>query len=268
MLAMSSLQTIVDLDRYPIDQLDLPAGETLIRRCRQMLAETGACQLHGFVQPGATAQLVAEADGLRSSAHRTDDTHNVYFETIDESLPDTDVQRRLQRSAKLTIGYDRIPADSPLRRLYTTDAMTEFIGRALDIDELYRDADSSGALSFAIFERGDELGWHFDRSEFAVTLMLQPSAAGGAYEYVKDLRTADDENRGAVGEVLDGERDSVVTLHNPPGTLSLFRGRYSLHRVTPNDDDTPRINAVLAYARTADHQLNAVTRELFYGTAA
>jgi hypothetical protein len=268
MAIMNSLPTIVDLDRYPIDQLDRPAGEALVRRCRQMLAETGACQLHGFVRPAATAQLVAEADGLRASAHRTDDTHNIYFETIDESLPASDVRRRLQRSAKFTVGYDRIPVDSPLRALYTTGAMTDFVGQALGIDELYRDADSAGALSFAIFERGDELGWHFDRSEFAVTLMLQPSPAGGAYEYVKDLRTPTDENRDAVAHVLDGARDSVVTLHNRPGTLSLFRGRYSLHRVTPNEDETPRINAVLAYARTPDHRLNDVTRELFYGTTA
>jgi len=265
---MTSLQTIVDLDRYPIDRLDLPEGEALVGRCREMLDQAGACQLHGFVRADAVAQLVAEADGLRSSSHRTDDTHNVYFETIDGSVPAHDVRRRMQRSAKFTVGYDRIPSDSPLRLLYATDDLTAFVARALGIDELYRDADSAGALSFAIFERGDELGWHFDRSEFAVTLMLQPSAAGGAYQYVKDLRTADDENRDGVSDVLDGDQAPVVTLHNEPGTLSLFRGRYSMHRVTPNESDAARINAVLAYARTPDHQLNAVTRELFYGTPA
>jgi hypothetical protein len=257
---------IVDLDRYPIDRLGLPEGEVLIGRCREMLAQTGACQLPGFVRSEVVAQLIAEADGLRSSSHRTDDTHNVYFEPINDLLPADDVQHRLQRSAKFTVGYDRIPADSPLRLLYGTDEMTAFVGRALGIDELYRDADSAGALSFAIFERGDELGWHFDRSEFAVTLMLQPSPAGGTYEYVKELRSVDDENRDAVSDILDGDRTSVVSLHNHPGTLSLFRGRYSMHRVTPNESGTPRINAVLAYARNRDHRLNAVTRELFYGS--
>jgi hypothetical protein len=265
---MNSLGTIVDLDRYPIDQLDLPQGQALIDRCREMLTQTGACQLRGFVRPEALAQLVGEADGLRPSAHRTDDTHNVYFEAIDDTLPADDVLRRLQRSAKFTVGYHRIPEDSPLRALYETEEMTTLVARALDIDELYRDADSAAALSFAIFERGDELGWHFDRSEFAVTLMLQPSSAGGAYEYVKDLRSVGDDNRDAVSEVLDGDHTSVVRLHNEPGTLSLFRGRYSMHRVTPNESDRPRINAVLAYARIPDHRMNTVTRELFYGSPA
>ena len=102
---MSSLRTIVDLDRYPIDRLDRPEGEALVGRCREMLAQSGACQLHGFVRAEAVAQLVAEADGLRPSGHRTDDTHNVYFEPVDDASPAGDVQRRLQRSAKFTVGY-------------------------------------------------------------------------------------------------------------------------------------------------------------------
>ena len=265
--AMTALDAIIDLDRYPLDRLDESQGREMVQRCRAMLAQRGACQLHGFVRPDAVAQLAAEAEALRESSHRTDDTHNVYFEPIDETLDAGDVRRRLQRSAKLTVGYNRIAKHSALRTLYEADQTTAFVARALEVEELHRDADPAGALSYAIFERGDELGWHFDRSEFAITLMLAPSPVGGRYEYVKDLRTVEDENREGVGAVLDGD-GSVVTLENRPGTLSLFRGRYSLHRVTPNESDTPRINAVLAYSRTPDHRLNDVTRELFYGTAA
>jgi hypothetical protein len=264
-----TLDAVVDLDRYPIDRLDSPSGEELIARCRDLLRTRGACQLHGFIRPEAVARLVAEADDLRACAHRTDDTHNAYFEPTDGSLPVGDPRRLLQRSAKLTIGYDLIGADSPLRRCYETDAMTAFIRAALGAEVLYRDTDPSGALSFAIFERGDELGWHFDRSEFAVTLMLAPARAGGAYEYVQNLRSETDENFNGVREVLEGRgASSVVALRNEPGTLSLFRGRYSLHRVTPNAAASPRVNAVLAYAQTPGHTLNALTRELFYGTAA
>jgi hypothetical protein len=45
----------------------------------------------------------------------------------------------------------------------------------------------------------------------------------------------------------------------------LFRGRYSLHRVTPVVGSRARINAVLASASVPDHQLEPLTRELFYG---
>ncbi len=264
-----TLDAVVDLDHYPIDRLDGRAGAELVAACRNMLQTGGACQLPGFMRPQAVARLVTEADGLRPRAHRTDDTHNAYFEPTDVLLAADDARRQLQRSAKLTIGYDLIGSDSPLRRCYETDEMTRFVQAVLGAEVLYRDADPSGALSLAIFERGDELGWHFDRSEFAVTLMLAPARAGGSYEYVRNLRSETDENLDGVRAVLEGRApSSVVALRNEPGTLSLFRGRYSLHRVTPNASDSPRVNAVLAYAQTSGHTLNAVTRKLFYGTAA
>ena len=38
---------------------------------------------------------------------------------------------------------------------------------------------------------GKELNWHFDNSEFAITLLLQAPEAGGVFEYVRDLRDAE-----------------------------------------------------------------------------
>jgi hypothetical protein len=264
-----ALGAVVDLRRYPIDRPDSPEYAQLRERCREQLTAAGACQLHGFMRAQAVQRLVGEAEALRPHAHRTDDTHNAYFEPSDAALSADDARALPQRSAKLTIGYDRIAVDSPLRRLYEADALTGFIRDALGAPALYRDADSSGALSLAIFERADELGWHFDRSEFAVTLMLAPARDGGDYEYVQNLRSEADENLDGVQAVLQGRAPgSVVSLGSEPGTLSLFRGRFSLHRVTPNRAGAPRINAVLAYAQTPGHVLNAVTRELFYGAPA
>ena len=53
---------------------------------------------------------------------------------------------------------------------------------------------------------GKELNWHFDNSEFAITLLLQAPEAGGVFEYVRDLRDAEagDMNFAGVAELLDG----------------------------------------------------------------
>lgn len=53
-----------------------------------------------------------------------------------------------------------------------------------------------------------ELGWHFDNSSFAITLLIQKPAAGGRFEYVENLRDADrgEMNYAGVTQVLDGER--------------------------------------------------------------
>ena len=83
------------------------------------------------------------------------------------------------------------------------------------------------------YEQGDELGWHFDGADFVVTLLLQASESGGVFEFAPMLRTADDRNDDGVRALLAGERDAIRTMSGEPGTLALFRGHWSPHRVTP-----------------------------------
>ena len=260
----ADIARILDLDRYPVDELTNPRRRSLVAFCRAALAFEGACQLPGFVREGAIDALVAEATSMAPQAFRTDDTHNVYFEQVDA---DDDVSSALQHSSKSAIGWDRIGADSPLRIAYEWDALTTFLGEALGLPELFRYADPQGAASLMVFEPGDELGWHFDRSPFAVTLMLQPAPRGGAFQYHHQLRGPDDERRADVAAALRDELAGRITLPNEPGTLSLFRGQYSMHRVTPVEGAQRRINAVLAYSVRPGDELNALTRELFYGRA-
>ena len=112
---------------------------------------------------------------------------------------------------------------------------------------------------------GDELGWHVDNADFVVTLMLQPSTSGGAFEYVPMLRRADDPSPDAVRALLTGDRTGVRELSPAPGTLALFCGRLSPHRVTPVCGPIPRINAGLSYASKPDAMLTPAARRIFFG---
>ena len=259
-----TLADVVDLSRYPIDEPDDPRRAALIEYCRAALAFEGACQLPGFVRPDAVALLVAEALGKRDLSYRTDDTHNVYFEKVAASDPN-DAGGMLEHSSKNAIAWDLIDENSPLRIAYESDVLTTFLGEALSMKDIHRYADPFGAASLMLFEPGDELGWHFDRSPFAVTVMLQPSRSGGEYQYHHHLRSESDENAADVLAALRDEQPGRITLPNDPGTLSMFRGKYSLHRVTPVSGEQVRINAVLAYSAAPGDKLNALTQELFYG---
>ena len=57
----------------------------------------------------------------------------------------------------------------------------------------------------------------------------------------------DHENFEGVKNVLSGRSELVKTLRLEPGDLQLFKGRYSLHRVTPLKGKTPRYVAILSY---------------------
>ena len=133
---------------------------------------------------------------------------------------------------------------------------------------LYRSADPLDALEIAVFGDGDELGWHFDNSEFSVTVMYAESEAGGHFDYCPRLRDERDENYAGVRKVLLGDPSGVVRLPSSPGTLAVFRGQHALHRVTPVSGPRPRINSVLTYGERPGMKLNRLTQELFYGRTA
>ncbi len=256
---------VVDLARYPIHDLQHPRGQRLIEQCRRELAAEGVCNLPDFLTPGAIAQMVTLADQLSDRAWCSDQTHTVYFEQVDDGVPDEHPRAHTVRSAKRGIAYDFIPADAPLRRLYESEDMTRFISAALGKDVLYRSADPLDALQMTAFHAGEELGWHFDRSEFSVTVMYQQPEHGGEFVYVPGLRSDEDPNYDGVQRVLQGEATDVKVLPSAPGTLALFHGHHALHRVTPVEGMRPRVNSVLTYGEVADMRLNDLTSQLFYG---
>ena len=93
---------------------------------------------------------------------------------------------------------------------------------------------------------GEARNWHFDRSEFTTTLLLQAPSNGREFEYLRDLRTDDDPNYDGVAALLNGQLETTI-CPQAAGTLNVFRGVNTAHRVTPVEGDTPRINAVLTY---------------------
>jgi alkylated DNA repair dioxygenase AlkB len=264
-VAQPAYADVVDLDSYPLHDPGSKQGRALIARCRQELTETGVCNLPGFIRPEAVARMVEIAGELAGKAWQSGQEHTVYFEPVNETVEPGDPRRRTVRSAKHGIAYDYIPASAPLRRLYETDDMTTFIAAALGKDRLYRSADPLDALQITAFEPGDELGWHFDRSEFSMTVMYQPADSGGEFVYVPRLRSDDSPNYDEVAAVLAGNQTRVRPMHNSPGTLAFFHGHNALHRVTPVTSSRPRINSVLTYGEVPDMRLNDLTSKLFYG---
>ena len=146
---------------------------------------------------------------------------------------------------KEVIAYDHIPAHHAVRELYESDELMTFVAGVLGQEKLYRYADPFGALNLAVMREGDQLGWHFDMTDFVVSLALQPSQAGGEFENAQKLRTATDENYGDVQSILSGNachRIRVEPMH--AGSLMIFNGRTSLHKVTPIEGHTLRIVAL------------------------
>jgi 2OG-Fe(II) oxygenase superfamily len=254
----------VDLERYPIDRLDTADGETLIARCRADMAAHRVSQLPGFLTSAAIEEILAVAERLSPLGWASESTHNVYFTPLAEAVAGSPASLA-QRSAKRAIAYDLLPDDLSLRVIYESAELTEFVRRVLGKPELYRSADPLDALEIAVFNPGEELGWHFDNSEFSVTIMLQMPEGGGEFQFVRSLRSDDDANDEGVLAVLQGDHRAVETLATAPGTLAVFHGNHALHRVTSVTGQRPRVNTVLTYGERPDMTLSPLTQKLFYG---
>lgn len=145
------------------------------------------------------------------------------------------------------VGYDLIPATSPLRMFYEWPPLTRLLATLLARGPLYPYADPFGALNLAVMGAGDQLQWHFDQTDFVVSLAIQTASSGGDFEVAPRIRSAEDEHYDEVSAVLSGDHSAVVTLPMTPGTLLVFEGRYSLHRVSPIDGPVLRHVGLLAY---------------------
>ncbi len=250
----------VDTKRHPI------ADPAFVERCRKCLERDGALVLEGFFSDEAVRRVVAESAPRREEAFFAGSTHNVYLTPPDSSLPSDHAFNRQVASSKGLIADDQIPASSPLRELYDSDEFRTFLCGVLGIGRLHPYADRLSSINVHFASEGQELGWHFDNSSFAVTMLVQAPEAGGVFEFVRDVRAADLGEMGfdRVAGVLDG-LEPVERLEIAPGDLVLFRGRDALHRVTPTEGAITRILVVFAYNSEPDVALSDSALDTFYG---
>ncbi|EJM22133.1 hypothetical protein PMI22_01713 [Pseudomonas sp. GM21] len=261
-----TLGDIIDLERYPITDRTNFAYLALVTQSQSLLGQEGVAIFPGFVRNPSVVAMADQTLALHSRMFHFRENHTVYFKPQDESVDPEHPLRRLMNTAKDTVAYADIPADHLIRQIYESDEVLSFIKDVLDLDALYRHADPLAALNLQGFTAGQELGWHFDRSDFSVTLSLQAASAGGDFEYVRMLRNENDDCYDAVRQFLDDPNtQQIEVLPQVPGTLTLFRGRYSLHRVTPVAGDRLRLNAVFAYVDQPNVEFSAYARQLFYG---
>ena len=254
---------LVDLRQYPIENIQSGNGQTLAQQCKRDFEETGLCMLPGFIKADALGQLAEEAESFKTDAYFCKSSHNAYLSS-DQATTGDDVLARQEETYVGSVPYDKISSDSLLNQLYLWDPLKDFIGHVLGKSSFHRFADPFGACSINVFVDGGEHGWHFDESEFTVTLMLQKPEQGGSFEYVPRIRGLENE-KSIVREVLDGNREKVIDLPFTAGTLLIFGGNQTLHRVTRVTGQRARLVPVLCYSEKPDVVNSESVRKLFWG---
>jgi hypothetical protein len=256
---------MVDLQRYPVLTPTAATYRATVEAARIELRQRGAAEITGFIAPDALPHLVADAESLAPRAHHSGGQGTAYLEFPDFSLPPEHPRLAFADYAVGAVAYDITPRSSLLRRLYEWDPMKDLIEAVLDRGPIYRYGDPFGALNLAVMGASEQLQWHFDQTDFVVSLAIQSAESGGDFEVVPRLRSADDEHYDDVAAVLAGDRARVETLAMTPGTLLVFEGRHSLHRVSPIAGSRLRHVGLLAYDTAPGTMGSALLRADRYG---
>lgn len=263
-----SISSIVDVDRYPLDRPGSPEWEALVGRCVNDLDERGMFELPGFLHPEVVARTRDTLlPRMATESFEVRRTHNVYFLTHVEGLdPDHPALRKIL-TANHTLCADQL-TDTALTDLYEWPEFRSFIAATVGLPELHLMADPLARVNVLSYRPGQALNWHFDRSEFTTTLLLQAAEEAGIFEYRRELRTETDPNYDGVGRLVSGDDPEVIRCAVEPGALNVFRGRNTAHRVTTVEGERERMIAVFSFYEKPGVMFTDEENLGFYGRTA
>ena len=241
------MHSIINSDPYPIGRENHPKTLQLIATAQSELASVGACHFPQFLRPSGLSACLKEAMALESQAHPSNNDYTPYYREPDDGYPAGHPRNSTVRFAVRYVSRKLIPNDSPLRMLFEGDDLLAFLRKLLPNESLYRFSDDRGSLNYTVMAQDDQLGWHFDGCELVASVLLRSAEFGGDFEYIPSARSDKDENFPYVESILSGDDKQRLSVNFQPGDMVLFRGRNSLHRVTPILGGTTRLMALMSF---------------------
>ncbi len=246
---MSDVNQIINLEKYPINDIGSLKYKELTNYTRKQLNEDGCCVLPNFIKIDSIQKMKDEVDRNLSKIYFTSDKHNPYFTKDDKTLHEEHPKRIFTVRQSGYLNSDDLEKDSDLNKFYDLEEMLKFVSDSLEVFPLYTWADPLGKNPYSTMHTDHYFPWHFDGNEFTLSILVQKTEKGGLFEYVPSIRSKDNENFENVTKVLKGDRKLVKSLDLKPGDLQIFKGRFSMHRVTKIEGKTSRYIALPCYVK-------------------
>lgn len=277
----------MNYEKYPwLADLSSPEASVAIDEARRSYERTGAAIFPDILTADALQRCIQDARSQEDTAFTTDDKHTAYLRPVDLNKSPKSVVNFEMKTQVASIAFDELGKDSQLADFYRQPALRELVARVVGKDQIFLSEDPLGCCSINVFRPGYHHSFHFDESEFSTTLMLQEAQdlSSGLFQYTNPLR--DSPNDLALGSVSraiheydpfatdpfdeqgNDELEGAPPLHTldfRPGTLSIFAGSKSLHRVTTVKGDSSRLVAVLTFASVPGFRNSPAVQKLFWG---
>ena len=132
------LDKIINLEKYPINDIGSLEYKELTNYTRKQLNEDGCCILPNFVKPDSIKRMKDEVDKKLNKIYFTSDKHNPYFTKDDKTLPEDHPKRIFMDRYNGYLNSDVFPKDSEMKFLYEQDELLNFVSACLGISPIYR----------------------------------------------------------------------------------------------------------------------------------
>ena len=257
----TDLADFINFSENPIDDISWN------NEMRNEYNKNGILSLKNFLTEYSIGMLKEESISKIEYAYFNPKEHNVYLKPGDNSFPKNHPRNINVFSSKGCITDDIIDKQSSLRVIYNSLIFKNFISVVTGQEKLFPYEDKLSSINIHYARQGEELGWHFDNSSFAITLMINDVSIGGEFEYTsqirgeKILKTKEYQN---VFNVLNDNFSTKIASMKAGGLL-LFNGKNSMHRVTKVKCNETRVLAVLAYNNQPGVSLSNSAQMTFYG---
>ena len=257
---MEEINSIVDFIKHPINE------NNYIKLCNSLIKKNSLLILDNFLSKISLQKILNEVKLLEERAFYCEQQHTILLKKQSNDLDESDILNQLMISDKGCVPHDLISKKSDLNSLYNSKIFKNFIKKVLNLDNIYPYVDKLSSINLNYYQKGQQLGWHFDNASFAITLMIQASPQGGDFEYITEGRDSNKNyiNKKLISQIINGNK-VPNKLNVSDGTLILFYGRNYLHRVTPVESEIPRILITLNYNEEDNIQLSENARLTFFG---
>lgn len=175
------MRDILDLGRFPLDKPGSPEWLALVATCQATMEAEGMCNLEGLMRPDAITKAMAEVAPVMerlSFLHKR--THNIYFRKDVPGLEADHPALKTVDTINHTICGDQLEA-SVVDWIYNWPQLVMFLAAVMRKDSLFTMTDPLAPLNIMKYGDGEALNWHFDRSEFTTTLLLQEPSAVASF---------------------------------------------------------------------------------------
>ena len=254
---LRAIENLIDLERYPIHRPGTQYDD-LIAFCQDQLKKVGSVDLPGFIRSSVLEKMSAEVDNLPS--YNRLNIVSAYGAALDDepeemnrTMPDWNGQahpaKRKFSQDVFAVAGDQIPRKALIRRIYESEIFSNFLARASGKEKMYQMDDEFQNINIMYMYDGCSRAWHYDGTDTVITILLQKPELGGEYEFAPFIRgkKRGEENFEDVARLFDGSYHNNIVKNAESGTLNLFNGVRSLHRVRTVYGPKKRIISILSY---------------------